>query len=118
MISVITPVYNGADFIAETVESVLKASANHNVEYIVVNDGSTDKTLEKLQQFDGRIRILTKVNGGESSAVNLGLQNAKGDLVLIVSADDPLPSDDIFIGAEDYFSRNSNVVAWYPNWKI
>ena len=118
MITVITPVYNGADFITETVNSVLQAKANHNLEYIVVNDGSTDNTLEKLEQFGDKISVFTKSNGGESSAVNLGLRNANGDLVLILSADDPLPSGEIFIGVEEYFSMNPNVVAWYPNWRI
>ena len=118
MITVITPVYNGADFIVQTVESVLAASAGFDVEYILVNDGSTDNTLEKLTQFGDSIIIISKVNGGESSAVNRGLQLAKGDLVLIVSADDPLPSNKIFADAEVYFSQNSNVVAWYPNWRI
>jgi glycosyltransferase involved in cell wall biosynthesis len=118
MITVITPVYNGAEFITETVKSVLRASVNHDVEYIVVNDGSTDKTLEKLQRFGDKIQVLTKVNGGESSAVNLGLRKARGELVLIVSADDPLPSGEVFIGAEDYFTKNSKIVAWYPNWRI
>lgn len=118
MISVITPVFNGSNFISETVDSVLQYSVDQNVEYIVVNDGSTDDTLEKLLCFGNKITILTKKNGGESSAVNLGLQNAKGDLVLVVSADDPLPSNEVFIGAENYFSENPHVVAWYPNWII
>jgi glycosyltransferase involved in cell wall biosynthesis len=118
MISVITPVYNGEDFIIETVESVLNAAAHHDVEYIIVNDGSDDQTLERIQKFESRVKILSKENGGESSAVNMGLAEAKGDLVLIVSADDPLPSDDIFVGAESFFSKNLGVVAWYPNWKI
>lgn len=118
MISVITPVFNGANYIAETVRSVLRASIEHNIEYIVVNDGSTDSTVEKLKEFGNKIRIVSKSNGGESSAVNLGLQCAKGDLVLVVSADDPLPSTEVFLGAEDFFAKNPNVVAWYPNWRI
>ena len=118
MISVITPVYNGEDFIQETINSVLNISQNYNIEYIVVNDGSTDQTLEQLKKFEGRIKVFTKINGGESSAVNFGLQKANGDLVLIVSADDPLPSEEIFNGAEDFFTSDPNVVAWYPNWTI
>jgi glycosyltransferase involved in cell wall biosynthesis len=118
MITVITPVYNGADFIQETVYSVLENSQNHEIEYIVVNDGSTDQTLEKLTTFGDRIKVFTKINGGESSAVNYGLQKAKGYLILIVSADDPLPSERIFEGAEEFFTKKPDVVAWYPNWKI
>jgi glycosyltransferase involved in cell wall biosynthesis len=118
MISVITPVYNGKDFIIETIESVLKASKHQEIEYIIVDDGSVDQTLQIIQRFKPQVRILSKTNGGESSAVNMGLSEALGDLVLVVSADDPLPTEGIFTGVEDFFRENLDVVAWYPNWKI
>ena len=118
MISVITPVYNGADYIRSTVESVLNSGVSFGIEYIVVNDGSTDQTLEILKTFGNQIVLLEKENGGESSAVNLGLSSASGEIVLIVSADDPLPGPEIFHGAEEFFRLNPGVVAWYPNWTI
>jgi len=118
MISVITPVFNGAHFIRETVESVLACKSRYNIEYIVVDDGSTDSTREILREFGGAIQIISKPNGGESSAVNVGMEHAQGELLLIVSADDPIPSGEIFNNAENYFLANPDLVAWYPNWTI
>jgi glycosyltransferase involved in cell wall biosynthesis len=118
MITVITPVFNGAQFIRETVESVLEYKRSFPVEYIVVNDGSTDSTFEILQEFSGAIRVISKPNGGESSAVNVGIENSKGSFLLVVSADDPLPSSKVFSGVEEFFSENPDVVAWYPNWAM
>ena len=118
MISVITPVYNGASYLRETIDSILNAINQKDIEYIVINDGSTDETEEILASYGSQIMVYTQENSGESSAVNKGLELAKGELVLIVSADDPLLDDKIFIEAETYFNANPDVVAWYPNWKI
>lgn len=118
MISVITPVFNGANFIRETVESVLASKNLYNIEYVVVDDGSTDSTLEILHEYGSAIKVISKPNGGESSAVNVGIEHSGGEILLIVSADDPLPSSEIFNNAETYFSENPDVVAWYPNWSI
>lgn len=118
MISVITPVYNGEAYIKETIDSVLEAARDFNVEYLVIDDGSIDKTVEIVNLYKDQVVLLEKENGGESSAVNLGLANASGELILVVSADDPIPSSAIFRGAEKYFQDNPEVVAWYPNWNI
>ena len=118
MISVITPVFNGAQFIKETVESVLESKNQLDIEYLVIDDGSTDLTLEILHEFGSAIKVISKPNGGESSAVNVGMEHSSGDILLIVSADDPLPSNKIFNNAEKYFLENPDVVAWYPNWSI
>lgn len=118
MISIITPVYNGAPYIKETIDSVLNSIAEFDAEYIVINDGSTDSTQEILKAYGDKIILHSKKNGGESSAVNSGIELASGEIILIVSADDPLPSSEIFIGAETFFSENPEVVAWYPNWRI
>lgn len=118
MISVITPVYNGEKYIKETVDSVLLAIRNHDVEYIVVDDGSNDATRKILDSYGSRIIRHSKENGGESSAVNAGLEISRGEVILIVSADDPLPSSQIFDGVEAFFHENPDVVAWYPNWLI
>ena len=117
-ISVITPVFNADQFIRETVESVLLASKNFNIEYIVIDDGSNDSSLEILQEFGSKIRLISQPNAGESAAVNTGLKNARGDFVLVVSADDPLFTPAIFEGVEDFFRSNPEVVAWYPDWQM
>ena len=117
-ISVITPVYNGEEYIEETIISVLSTISNSKIEYIVINDGSTDSTLEILNKYSGQIKIISQPNSGESSAVNTGIFAAEGEYILIVSADDPLFTSDIFNGVEEFFALNKNIVAWYPNWRM
>jgi glycosyltransferase involved in cell wall biosynthesis len=118
IISVITPVYNGQEFIRETIESVLRYSEGHPVEYIVVNDGSTDGTLDILLEYQSLIRIISTENFGESSAVNEGINNATGEFILILSADDPLMTKEIFTGVVDYFSQNPESVVLYSDWQM
>jgi glycosyltransferase involved in cell wall biosynthesis len=115
--SVITPVFNGEKYIRETINSVLDAAQGFSFEYLVVDDGSTDATYQFLLEFSDSIKIIRQQNFGESSAVNRGLEESSGELILILSADDPLFTNKIFTGAEEYFNQNHEVVAWYPNWR-
>lgn len=90
--SVIIPAYNAAHCIREAIESVL--SQNYSEwELIIINDGSTDNTLEvckSIAEFDPRIRILDKKNEGVSAARNYGLLAATGDYLFLLDADDKL----------------------------
>lgn len=118
IISVITPVFNGQDFIKETIDSVLRYAAGFPVEYIVVNDGSTDSTLDILMEYHSSIKVISTANYGESSAVNEGIKSAIGELVLVLSADDPLMTAEIFRGVIDYFKQHPKAVVLYSNWQI
>jgi glycosyltransferase involved in cell wall biosynthesis len=117
-ISVVTPVYNGETYIEETIRSVLDAIGNRNIEYIVVNDGSTDLTSQILSQFEEQVVILSQSNLGESTAVNSGIHKSTGNFILIVSADDPLFTSEIFDGVEEKFESNPGLVAWYCDWRM
>ena len=117
-ISVITPVYNGANYIEETVLSVLKAAEGYDVEYLVVDDGSNDQTREILKRYSHKVKVIQQINAGESAAVNTGFTNAVGDFILVVSADDPLFTPRIFDGVESFFDTNPDVAVWYPNWNM
>ena len=118
IISVITPVFNGQDFIRETIESVIRYSKGYSVEYIVINDGSTDRTLDILMEYQSSIRVISTPNFGESSAVNTGIQEAAGELVLVLSADDPLMTEEIFRGVKIYFDEHPKAVVLYSDWQI
>ncbi len=87
LVSVIIPTYNRSQFITKAVDSVLSQTYK-NIELIVVNDGSTDDTEEKLQPYIDRIIYRKKENGGASSAVNAGLKIAKGKYVARLDDDD------------------------------
>lgn len=90
MISIIIPIYNAEPFIAECLDSVLKQTYK-NIEVLAVNDGSTDGSdvlLEAYSKRDSRLKVITKPNGGVSSARNSGLNQASGEFVTFIDADD------------------------------
>ena len=90
--SIIVPVYNVRDYLGICMESLINQTIK-DIEIICVNDGSTDDSLEILQQYaekDYRIKVCDKVNGGSSSARNLGLDEAEGEFILFVDSDDVL----------------------------
>ena len=98
LVSIIIPAFNKANLTAKTVESVL-AQTYPNVEIIVVDDGSTDDTREKLAPFHGRIQYVYKENGGACSARNAGLRLAKGEYVGFLDCDDLYVSNKIELSA-------------------
>jgi len=97
-VSIIIPVYNKEAFIRETVDSVL-AQSYPDIELILVNDGSTDGSLEILKeyvsQFPEKIRLIDSANRGVSGATNLGIQASKGDYIQFLDADDLISPDKI-----------------------
>lgn len=114
LITVITPAYNRADFLPETIESVLNQNYP-NLEYIVLDDGSTDQTVEVLNPYSGRLYWERHANMGEACTVNKGLQMAKGEWVAVVNSDDPvLPNwiDMMLQTAEE----QPDALVLYPDW--
>ena len=87
LVSVIIPAYNNARFLPDNIRSILEQSYR-NIELIVVDDGSTDNTQAVLAGFGDRLRYVRKANGGPSSARNLGIQMARGQLIAFQDADD------------------------------
>ena len=88
MISVVIPVYNGEKTIRETIESVLKQSLS-DFELIVINDGSTDSTLDIVSSIkDSRIKIFSYPNAGLATSQNRGIANASGEFISFIDADD------------------------------
>jgi glycosyltransferase involved in cell wall biosynthesis len=87
LVTVITPTYNQADFLRETIESVLSQDYP-NIEYYVINDGSTDHTEEILKEYTGRIRWETHKNMGQTATINKGWRNTKGSIITWLNSDD------------------------------
>jgi glycosyltransferase involved in cell wall biosynthesis len=93
LVSIIMPVYNMADYVAEAIGSVL-AQSYGNFELIVADDGSTDNTKDIILSFkDERIKYFYKENGGPYSARNLGMEKATGDFIIPLDADDMITPD-------------------------
>ncbi|MGB6298578.1 MAG: glycosyltransferase [Rivularia sp. (in: cyanobacteria)] len=88
LISVIIPVFNGEKTIKETINSILNQTFQ-NIELIIVDDGSKDKTLEIIEKIsDSRIKIFSYANAGLSASRNRGISQAKGEYISFIDADD------------------------------
>jgi glycosyltransferase involved in cell wall biosynthesis len=89
LVSIIIPVYNGAKYVNEAIDSCLNQTYR-NIEIITVNDGSNDneKTANILKSYGSKIKYFSKENGGVSSALNFGVSKAQGDFIVWLSHDD------------------------------
>ena len=88
LVSIIMPVYNKEKYIKRSIQSILNQTFT-DFELIIVNDGSTDHSLEICESFhDSRITIISVINGGVSKARNIGLDNAKGEYITFIDSDD------------------------------
>jgi glycosyltransferase involved in cell wall biosynthesis len=86
-VSVIIPTYNRAELISKTIENVFQQTYK-DFEIIVVDDGSTDNTIEKLSTWGDRIRVIRQANAGPSAARNHGVQQARGEIIAFQDSDD------------------------------
>ena len=90
LISVIVPVYNAEKYLKECVESLINQTYI-NLEIILINDGSTDNSIQicnEYADYDSRIIVVDKLNEGVSKTRNLGIEIAKGDFITFVDSDD------------------------------
>lgn len=90
LISIIVPIYNSEKYLSDCINSIVNQSY-FNIELILINDGSSDRSLSICQKFaknDARIKVINKSNGGVSSARNYGLDIATGEYISFVDSDD------------------------------
>ncbi|NFO13452.1 glycosyltransferase family 2 protein [Clostridium botulinum] len=95
LISIIMPVFNAEKYLEKSIQSVLNQTIK-NFEFIIVNDNSTDKSENIIEQFvkdDSRIKYIKNVNKGVSNARNLGIELSKGEYITFIDADDYIYSN-------------------------
>lgn len=120
LVTIITPTFNRADLIEETISSVL-AQDYPRIEYLVLDDGSTDHTpavLERFQEtFPDRFRWARHDNAGQARTINRGFSLARGELIGLVSSDDPLPRG-VVSGVASVLRANPEILVAYPDVEI
>jgi glycosyltransferase involved in cell wall biosynthesis len=130
LLTVLMPAYNGEKYIGEAIESILRQTYN-DFEFIIVNDGSTDRTEEVIRSYkDPRIVLINQQNGGVSAALNTGLKAARGKYIARFDADDVCYDfrltqqiefmeshpDYVLAGSDaDYMSENGEYLFTYRN---
>lgn len=110
-ISVILPVFNEEMLIERCIDSILKQTYK-NFELIIVNDGSTDGTLEKIKKYnDNRIKIYSQKKQGAGQARNKGLEEATGDFICFVDSDDTINKNFLEIMSKLLKEKQAQIVA-------
>jgi len=94
-VSIITASYNAAENIRQTIESVLSQDYP-NLEYWVIDGGSTDGTLDILKEYEGKINYLSEKDSGIYDAINKGLERVTGDIIGYIGADDFYPNNLVY----------------------
>lgn len=125
LLSVIIPVYNADRYISECLESIIKVSS-HDIEVVVIDDGSTDNSKQIIEEYavrDTRIRYIRQNNGGVSAARNNGLENASGEYILFLDADDYLETEvfyelvsSIGVDTPDFTAYSKKIL--YPDGRV
>ncbi|HKS82412.1 MAG TPA: glycosyltransferase family A protein [Candidatus Acidoferrales bacterium] len=89
IVSVLIDTYNHERFIAQAIESVLAQDfPRGDMEFLVVDDGSTDRTPDIVRKYEPQLRLIRKPNGGQASAFNAGIPHARGEIVAFLDGDD------------------------------
>jgi glycosyltransferase involved in cell wall biosynthesis len=127
LVSIVTPSYNQGRFLKATIESVLTQSYP-NIEYIVMDGGSTDQSVDILKSYGDRFFWKSEKDGGQSAAINEGMGRAKGQILAFLNSDDVLapgaiqrvvdhfqanPECDMVYGRARYIDAEGNVTGSY-----
>lgn len=114
LISIIVPVYNVVSYLPRCLDSLVNQTYK-DIEIILVNDGSTDNSLDICKEYavkDKRITIIDKENGGVSSARNAGIHAARGNWIGFVDSDDYIDSETYEIAIKTALENNASLVQW------
>ena len=90
-LSIIVPVYNAEKFLKKCMDSIVEQETKYHFEVIAVNDGSTDKSIEILNDYKEKydfIKVINQENGGAAKARNNGINNARGKYISFIDSDD------------------------------
>jgi glycosyltransferase involved in cell wall biosynthesis len=112
-ITIITPTYNQGEFIEKTIISVLDQNYP-NLEYIIIDGGSTDATIDIIKKYEKQITyLISEPDHGQSDAINKGFKLASGDIINWLNSDDYLDEDVLFKIASDFQKPNIDLVCGY-----
>lgn len=127
LVSIVTPSFNQGEFIRETIESVLNQTYK-NIEYRVIDGGSTDQTLEILKSYGDRFPWVSEPDRGQTNAINKGLALSHGEILAYLNSDDVLEPDavekvvkfflthpgiDLVYGKAYYIDKTGNITGLY-----
>ena len=107
VVSIVLPVFNGERFIREAVESIM-SQGYPSLEIIIVDDGSTDKTKDIIEQLPVEVRYFKQDNGGPAAARNKGIREATGEFIAFIDVDDLWPKNNLHMLVKE-LSQNKDI---------
>jgi glycosyltransferase involved in cell wall biosynthesis len=116
LVSVVIPAYNRVNYIEQTIDSVLDQTYPE-VQLIVIDDGSTDGTYEKIKAYGNRLELLTHpdhCNKGQSASINLGLRQTRGTYIAILDSDDYWAPEKLDVQV-NFLEKNPDIGLVYTN---
>jgi glycosyltransferase involved in cell wall biosynthesis len=114
-ISIITVVFNNKETIVDAITSVINQTYG-NIEYIIIDGGSTDGTLEEINKYSEKItRIISEVDNGIYDAMNKGIQIATGEVIGILNSDDLYINNSVISEVVHHFKEDNNLSILYAN---
>ena len=113
VVSIVLPVFNGERFIREAVESII-SQGYPSLEIIIVDDGSTDKTKDIIEQLPVEVRYFKQDNGGPAAARNKGIREATGEFIALIDIDDLWPKNNLHMLVKELLhNKDIDVVHGY-----
>lgn len=112
LISIIVPVYNVEEYLSKCLDSIVNQTYK-NLEIILIDDGSTDNSgiiCDEYSEGDTRIKVIHKKNKGVSNTRNIGIENASGEYILFVDADDEIEKDYIYVMIKEVIQSDCDLV--------
>lgn len=106
LVTIITPSFNQGCYIEETIKSVL-SQTYLNIEYIVMDGGSTDNTIEILDKYKEKVKYISKKDKGQADAINKGFKMAKGEIIGWINSDDILDCKCVELVVKEFLSDDS-----------
>lgn len=116
LVSIVTPAYNRQSLVEETILSVVGQDYPH-IDYLVLDDGSSDGTLAIIEKHAKHLRYESHANMGEARTVNKGLTMARGEIIAVINSDDPLLPGAVSAAVE-LMERRPEILVAYPDWYI
>ncbi len=115
LVTIVTPSFNQADYLETTIKSVLEQSYPH-IEYIIMDGGSSDGSVDIIKKYEGRIASwVSEQDKGQTDAINKGFNRAKGDILAWLNSDDTYANPNTIADAVNFLLANPEVAMVYAD---
>ena len=115
LVSIVTATFNRKEFLEETIQSVINQTYD-NIEYVIIDGGSTDGTLDVIKKYDDKINFwISRPDNSMYEAINDGIKNCNGDIIAILNSDDKYIDEEVIQLVVNHFQNEPDIDGIYGN---